>query len=257
MANTSGSINTIIITRDQLITEALQDIRQFGTVDTIPAADMTKAALKLNMLIKKWQTKGLLQWCRDTLVIPMQVGKISYTIGPVGADFTSYRPLRAVEGSFLRIITGGQPFDTPLTMMSRVEYQQLGNKAALGVMNCFYYQPTMGGASAYNPANSPGTLYVYTTAQDTTRTIYLEVQRPIQDVLAANDALDFPVEWYEAIVKSIGAAMGDVYEIPEQRLIRIKQEAKALVDEITDYSATEDAPFWFQPDTMMMGGWQR
>lgn len=258
MSVTTGVINTVVITRDQLIADALQDLRQFGTVDTIPAADITKAAMKMNMMIKKWSTKGLLQWCRDTLVIPMQVGKQSYTIGPSGADFTSYRPLRALEGSFIRVVTGGIPFDTPLTLMSRVEYQQLGNKASLGVMNSYYYQPTMGGGlTAYNPANSPGTLYVYTTAQDTTRTIYLEVQRPIQDVLASGDALDFPLEWYEAISKNIQAAMADTYEVPEDRLKRIKGEAQALLDEMVDYSATEDAPFWFQPDTMMMGGWQR
>lgn len=258
MAQTSGAVNTIIITRDQLITDALQDLRQFGTADPIPAADITAAALKLNMLIKKWQVKGLLQWCRDTVQIPMQVGKVSYTIGPVAADVISYRPLRALEGSFARYTVNTQNFDTPLTLMSRLEYDQLGNKNSLGVPNSYYYQPTMGpGSSAYNPANSPGTLYVYVTASDTTRTVFLEVQRPIQDVLAAGDALDFPVEWYDAITRGIAAAMLDKYQVPEDRAKRVIMQAREALEEITDYSATEEAPFWFQPDYMMNGGGMR
>ena len=253
MATTTGSYNTVVVTRDQLITDALQDLRQFGTADTIPAADITAAALKFNFLIKKWETVGLLQWCRDIIPVPMIANKQIYTIGPSGADITSYRPLRVMEGSYIRYTAGGQNFDTPLDVLSRVEYEQLGNKLANGTPNSIYYQPTMG-AGAYNPANSPGTLYVYVTASDTTRTIYLDVQRPIQDVLATGDALDFPVEWYDAISKGIGAAMADKYEIPEDRISRVKAEAAQALKEINAWSATEESPFWFVPDPQMNMG---
>ena len=253
MAITTGSYNTVVVTRDQLITDALQDLRQFGPADTVPPADITAAALKLNFCIKKWQTKGLLQWCRDIVTVPLQANKSSYTIGPSGADVTSYRPLRVNEGSYIRYTAGGQNFDTPLQVVSRKEYEQFGNKLSNGVVNSVYYQPTMG-SGGYNPANSPGTLYVYVTASDTTRTLYLDVQRPIQDVLAAGDALDFPTEWYEAVVKGLAAAMADKYEVPEDRIKRIKAEAKQALDEINDYSSTEEAPFWFQPDFQMGEG---
>lgn len=252
MANTSGSVNTVVVTRDQLITDALTDMGVYGYPDTIPAADITGAALKLNFCIKKWATKGLLQWCRDTISIPMQANKFVYTIGPVGADVTSYRPLRAMEGTFIRQVVGTTNIDTPLIILSRLEYQQETNKGVGGVPNSVYYQPTMGGGtSAYNPANSPGTLSVFVSPLDATRTVFLEVQRPIQDVLAAGDAFDFPLEWYEAITKGLAAALVGKYEVPLDRRRMIKDEAKEALDEIVDWSATEEAPFWFAPDPQM------
>lgn len=255
MANTSGAVNTVIVTRDQLITDALQDLRIYGPADPIPATDITACALKFNMAIKRLQTKGLMQWCRDTVQVPCQANKFVYTIGPVGADVTSYRPLRAMDGTFIRQLIGTTNIDTPLILLSRVEYQQQTNKGTTGVPNSFYYQPTMGpGSTAYNPANSAGTLSLWVSPIDATRTVFLEVQRPIQDVLNANDAMDFPIEWYDTVVAVVAAAVADKFEIPEDRIKRKKQEATDMLDDMTDWSATEEAPFWFQPDMQMYQG---
>mgnify|MGYP003350316131 CR=1 FL=1 len=58
-----------------------------------------------------------------------------------------------------------------------------------------------------------------------TRTIFLEVQRPIQDITDSADVFDLPMEWYEALSKGLAAEVADKYEVPEDRIRRIKHEA--------------------------------
>ena len=101
MAVTSGTINSVVYNRDQIIADALSDLRVLSANGNPSADDLVKCTMKLNIAIKKWNTKGLMLWCRDTLQIPCVANKLSYTIGPVGADFTSYRPLRAYLGMTL------------------------------------------------------------------------------------------------------------------------------------------------------------
>jgi hypothetical protein len=84
-----------------------------------------------------------------------------------------------------------------------------------------------------------------------TRTLFLDVQRPIQDVTQETDLIDIPLEWYEAVSKACAASMTDAFEIPEPRLMRIKKEARELEDELADWGATEQAPISFQPDWRM------
>lgn len=250
MASTTGTINTITVTLTQIVTDALQDLRQLSDGGAPSTGDMTDCTRKVNFLLKKWAIKGQLLWCLDTLLIPCQASKTTYTIGPSGADVTSYRPLRALDGTFIRLVTAGLPYDTPLTILSRLEYAQEGAKGALGIVNSVYYDPQMTQTpnAAYNPANAAGILNVFTTPIDATRTIYLKVQRPIQDISAAGDTFDLPLEWYEALSKNLAAAVADKYEVPEDRITRIKREAKEALMEITDWAATEEATMYFQPD---------
>ncbi|MGH7782238.1 MAG: hypothetical protein ACREO5_00110 [Candidatus Binatia bacterium] len=248
MAATSGTINTVTVTRLNIITDALQDLRQLSDGGVPTAGDLTDCARKLNMLLKKWAIKGRLLWCLDTIVVPCQANKTVYAIGPTG-DVVTYRPLRAFNSSFVRLVTGGQNIDTPLIVFSKLEYDQMSNKGVTGVPNSVYYDPqmTLTPNAGYDPSQSNGQLYVFVTPLDATRTIYLKVQRPIQDINNDGDTFDMPLEWYETLTKNLAAAVADKYEIPENRIMRIKNEAKESLDELSDWGATEQASMFFQP----------
>jgi hypothetical protein len=262
MATTSGTINAVTVTRDDIILDALQDLRvvdQTITTGTLNANDVSACALKLQMMLKRWEVKGFMLWLADTIQIPMITNKFVYTIGP-GGDVNTYRPLRAREGSFIRqTCSPTTNIDIQLILLSRLEYMQYSNKFAVGIPNSFYYDPQMapGPLTAYDPTLSKGVLRIWTAPVDMTRTIYLEVQRPIQDIASSTQAFDVPLEWYEALTKGLGAAVADKYEIPENRLMRIKAEAKEALDYITDWGAQEQAPMYFTPDPqfgMFSGG---
>ena len=250
MATTAGTINTVTVSALTFITDALEDLRVVLDGASPTAGDVTKGMRKLNFALKKWAIKGWYLWVRDWIQVPMVTNQFKYTIGP-GGDVDTYRPLRVFPGSFIRQTCGVQsPNDVPLTILSRIEYDYMSQKGALGVPNSIYYDPQMAPSplQAYNPANSQGVLYTWTAPDDMTRTIFLDVQRPIQDVTDSAQTFDIPLEWYEALTKNLARDMADAFEIPEQRITRIKAEAKEALEEIADWGAMEQAPMQMTPD---------
>src|SRR5208282_4814569 len=247
----------------EFIIDALQDLRVLGDGATPTQNDQTDAMRKLNFILKKLPTEGSVLWSRDQLVIPMVANQTVYTVGPPGsgANVIAYRPLRAYDGCFQRYTSGGQNYDTSLRMLSRLEYQQISNKGVPGIINSWYYDPQMAGTpgstGAYDPSLAVGFFYFYVTAQDNTRTAYVEVQRSLQEIVAITNVLDVPMEWYGAISKRLAADIADKYEIPDARIVRVKQEAKEMWKEIMDWGATEQAPMYFIPDPILSIGQRR
>ncbi len=249
MANTSGVTNTLTITRDEMIESALQELRVIDANGTPTANDITACARRLNMLLKRWQTKGLLLWCYDMIQVPQVQNQIVYDLGPPNGDFPDYRPLRVLEGSFIRQTCSSSPNDIPLIIWSRVEYEQTSYKPALGVTNSIYYDVQMRpGIQVYNPAEGRGKLYCYPAPQDSTRTLFLNVQRPIQDVTAGDQTFDLPMEWMEPLMIGLAAACANVYELPMDRTAFLKKEAADMLDELADWGVQEWAPTTFKPD---------
>ena len=116
--STAGTINTVTISFNDIVKDALQDLRVLLDGGTPTAGDVSDAQRKVNFLLKKWAIKGLLLWCRDTIPIPMVTNIFKYTIGP-GGDVDTYRPLRALEGTFIRQTCGQQPApDVPMTLLA-------------------------------------------------------------------------------------------------------------------------------------------
>ena len=249
MATTSGLANTVTITRDEMITSAMQELRVISATGSPTADDLISCARRLNMLLKRWETKGLLLWLYDTIQVPQVQNQIVYDLGPPSGDFPDYRPLRVLEGSFIRQTCGATPNDIQLIIWSRVVYDQTSYKPALGVTNSIYYDVQMRpGIQVYDPSQGRGKLYCYPAPQDSTRTLFLNVQRPIQDVTAGDQTFDLPLEWMEPLMIGLAAACANVYEIPLDRTQMLKQEAAALLEEIADWGVQEWAPMTFRPD---------
>lgn len=254
MATTSGQINTVTVSALTFITDALEDLRVLLDGASPTAGDITKGLRKMNYALKKWAIKGALLWCRDTIQIPLMTNIYRYTIGP-GADVNTYRPLRAFDTSFFRVTCGtNSPNDIIATLLSRKEYFWMSYKGTVATPTSFYFDAQMSPAGpfdAYDPANAWAVVYVWAAPPDMTRELFLDVQRPIQDVTSQSDLIDIPLEWYDTVSLDLKAAMADAFEVPEQRIMRIKKEAKDALEELADWGATEQAPVQFQPDWRM------
>lgn len=251
MAVTSGTYNVVSLLAQDVVTAAMKRCRQLPAGGTPSVDDLTDCILELNNLMKLWETQGYLLWLMEWIGIPEVQNQIVYTLGPPDGDFPDYRPLRLCEGCYIRQTCGASsPQDTVLYILSRTEYAYIGNKSSLGVTNSIYYDPQMGLAS-YNPATAKGKLYVYVGPSDSTRTIFLNVHRPIQDITSAGQTFDFPKEWYYALVKCLAAEIADLYEVPEDRIRRIKQEGEQALQYIADWGTQEMAPIYMKPDPQM------
>lgn len=248
----STGVTSFTITGDALITASL---RILGVVqDGEPAKQnmLNDARESLNLLLKNMQSKGLQLWTYDLIPIPCQVGKTEYTIGPVGADITHVRPLRLFDGAYIRYTPSyGLPVDTPLRVLSRLEYLQFSSKSSPGTTNSVYYHPGIDTPSGVtSPSTGYGTLKVYVTPVDNTRTIWGNFQRPIYDVNNTDDEFDLPHEWLLPLKWLLAADLMSDYRVALEERMYIDKKALYYQGEIQNWSV-ELAPVVFQPDMMM------
>lgn len=84
---TSGSVN-YNVTRNDIITEALELAGVLGVGDTATAAQITSCSRTLNMLIKAWQAKGVFIWHTSDFYVFPQKSTASFDLGATGDHAT-------------------------------------------------------------------------------------------------------------------------------------------------------------------------
>lgn len=247
----SSGTSAFTITGGNMVKSALRKLRVL--IDgTSPTPQMiTDGVEDLNIMLKSWWARpggGLKVWCYQQIIVPMVTAQAAYTIGPVGANVTAVRPLRLFEyGNFIRETVSGFTHDTPLRLISRQEYQQFGAKQAPGVPNSIYYNGGIDIAGGLtSPGTGYGTVFVYCVPSDATRSLYLNAQRPLYDMSELIE-FDVPSEWFHAIRLNLMASLCDDYEVPEDRLRRVKSEARDALEMVAETSI-EEASTSFAPD---------
>lgn len=228
--STSGT-DVFSISSDALISAALRVIRVLQDGQTASTNDLTNGREALNLLLKNWQSRGLVISKMGQVTIPCVANQLSYTIGPVGADITSVRPLRVYDGSFIRSSVIGIATDITLENISRQNYEQQKTKAVIGTTGYVYYFPGI----STSPATGFGTIYLITPAVDNTYTIYLNVQLPVFDITTGANEVDLPKEWQLAVKWGLAAQIADEYEVPEDRIMRLTKTAEYYLSELEQW----------------------
>ena len=85
---TSGSVN-FTLNRDDIITDALEDLGVIGAGDTPVQDDIDACARKLNMMVKAWMGRGVHLWAIDEATLFLSVGTASYSLGATGTHCTN------------------------------------------------------------------------------------------------------------------------------------------------------------------------
>ena len=225
------------VTRDDIIKNALKEVGAFGTSETPSSEDIADASFAFNLIIKAWVKRGMPLWKIVDITVPLIVGNVTYQIGTTatgtGAVVTD-RPLRVFD-TILRTISSNQ--DIPLMVLSRQEYEQFGIKNSLSIPNSIYYQPLI----------PNGLLTIYPAPADTTRSIHLFAQIPLNDVNVGTDVLDFPSECFQALKWNLCAEIGGPYVSSIPKLQRIDRNAELYKREMEDWSI-EEANLYFSRD---------
>ena len=239
---TSGT-TTFSVTRNDIITSALRVLGVIEIGSQPDAATIENASLVLNMMMKDWQTDGIKLWTITEYTLPLIQNKTTYNIGSDSSnDLVKDKPLRLIQ-SFLRNDSVSPAIDIPMTIISQQEYNILGSKYSTGMTNSVYYMPY----------NTYGTLTVFLTPDTSTATNYnlhLTVQRPIQDITAANQTFDFPSEWYQALRWGLAGELAAEYGL-DQKAAMIIQRAEQYKQRLMAWDV-ENASTFFQPDVRSM-----
>lgn len=231
---TSGTY-TFTMTRDEIIGAALRLTTRFSADDTIPAGDITNCAQALDLLCKEMIIEGLPLWCVKQYEVPMVANTATYNLSTV----TGMTLPQKVLDAFIRTPSGN---DTQLTPISRYDYNMIGSKSSEGTPNQYYYDPQLGA----------GVLTVYNVPINADNTIYVTVQRQIQDAGISTNNPDFPQEAFRMLKWCLADEIALDYGTPEKVMMKIERKASQLRNEFFAYEQ-ENAPVVFSPNLMQMG----
>lgn len=131
------------------------------------------------------------------------------------------RPLKILSARHYNLDSA---IDTPIDEMDRIEYQEMPNKTATGVISGFFYDRRGG-------SNSTGLLYFWPSPADVNAAAKITVARPIEDFNAAGDDADIPQEWIRAIEWGLADELADEYDVPEPKRTRIERRAAQYLQE--------------------------
>lgn len=242
---TSGTYS-FTVTRDQIITSALQSLQIIGEGDSPSSYDLSLCSFALNLMLKKWATDVVPLWVIQTINFNLVAGTATYTLGPTGTVPLSYRPLKILE-AWTRDTNN---IDTPLMELARADYDLLGNKTSQSTTPVnFLFVPTISNSLA----TSNSTITFYPVPSDATRSAYFNVQRPLQDLNSGADEFDFPAEWFHAIKWNLAAEVALDYRANENVVAYIERRAKATLESCIGFNQEETSTI-FQPNMQMIGG---
>lgn len=127
--------------------------------------------------------------------------------------------------------------DTPLTAISRKEYDGQAAKSTYAVPVEYYYDPQL----------SAGYLYLWPTPADERDRFVFKFQRTLEDFDAATDTPDFPQEWYEALMYGLAARLAVKFGCPQNVISNLTSMAVAAKSEAEGFD-TEKPSLFIQPD---------
>lgn len=140
------------------------------------------------------------------------------------------RPLKIVD---VRRYDIASARETPIKMLSRLDYQALPNKSSGGTINQAFYDPQL----------ATGYLYLWLGPLTTTDLVKFTYHRPIEDFNAAGDNPDFPIEWGMAMIFNLALikSSGMDYEVPANKRREIAEMAAMYYDAVAGFDRENEA----------------
>ena len=232
---TSNSTN-FSISRDDIINRALRLIGVVAQGESASTVQITEANIALNSLIKAYMADGMPLWAIKQYSVPLTASTATYNIG-VGQTINTPKPLKVFQAYNRNTISN---VDIPMRILSRQEYNILGNKTSAGNPIQIFYEPL----------NDYGVLHVFpvpTSTEQANNTITIVYQRPFEDFDASTDTPDFTQEWYDAITYGLASRLAGEYQISTEVRRTLMQEAAMIKQEALNFGL-EEASLFFQAD---------
>ena len=209
----SSGTYTFGMTANDLVTAALRQTGRFASYDTIPPADTANVLQALNIIVKAMVKNQKPLWCVQQITIPLTLSTATFNLSTLSG---TTRPLRCTY-AFIRDSAGN---DTTVSLVARDDYSTLGQKASPGIPNQAYFDPQLGAA----------TLTVYNVPSDGTHTLYVDIQRQVQDFNLVTDNPDFPQEAFHMLKWCLADEIALEYLAPADIRQSITQKAAAAYE---------------------------
>ena len=180
----------MIVTVSDILKDAMGLCNATEIDETPSSSEMAIALRAANVMIDRWSTQHLMLRSNTQLVVPVTIGKATYTVGPSGADVTVGKPLRVLSGV---VVDGGVNF--PLDVYTQEMFNNLVDRGISSGRPVYV---------AYDPGEAQqaahvGTLSFYYTP-DRAYTVRLEAQMYLTELVNFTDLISFEPAYYEALI---------------------------------------------------------
>lgn len=224
---------TFSITVGDIVNASLRTLGVLGTTGTASSTDLTNCMQSLNILLKDMGKDAFFLWKQKEVSLPMVASTASYQIGPTatGTGALVTDRITRILDAFIRDANNN---DTRLQIVSKQEYNMLGDKTSLGVPNQIMYDNLI----------PNGIVYVYNVPSDATRTIHLIGQIGINDITTSTDGLDVTQEAYRALKWMLADELALEYGVSQTTLTVVGQKAALYRSQLDDWSQEETSVFF-------------
>lgn len=224
--STSGSTD-FSVTRDDIIKRALRLLGVVAQGETPTADQVSEAAISLNSLVKAWQADGMPLWAIKERTVALVAGQSTYNL-------TTPKPLKVFQ-AWNHSTTSN--IDIPMRIITKQEYNILGNKTSVGNPIQIYY----------DPRRDVGELHLFPvpSTQDAAQAVIkLVYQAPYEDFDASTDNPDFPQEWYDAITYGLACRLAPEYGVAATERKLLWQEMTLIKQDALNFGLEEGSLFF-------------
>lgn len=219
--------------RDDLITAALRKLGVVAQGQTPDTDAIATGAMALNMVVANLRAIGMPLWTRKTYSFSPIVNQGTYPIG-IGQAFNTTYPLHLL-----------QAYRQDGSSTTKIKMEIIPN------YNYNLYPTTSGGIPiqvSYQPFVNYGVLSVWPVPDlDATKSVITIIyQAPYQYFNASTDTMDFPEEWYMAIVYKLAVALSPEWGIPLADRQVLMKEAEMYASQAASMGY-EDGSLYIQP----------
>ena len=211
---TSGVITSAFTARD-IITRAMRLLGVIAMGEVPSSSELSHGVDALNWMLKSWQADGCNLWREYQDSQTLVSGTAEYTLAPRVVDVLEARYVNA-DGS-----------ERPLARWEWGEYVQLPNKTTSGVPVAFTLLKERDAIKMKLwPIPNAAQSVSYTAA------------RVIEDVTSANENLDVPQSWTEAVIYNLADRLIDVFgtaTMDQITIARVQARAADLYAQMRDF----------------------
>jgi len=225
---TTSLVYTYQLTRNQLIESALRKLGVLAEGQVPSTQNYTDGAIALNNVVAQLRAIGMPLWARSEYTFTPTT--TSYTIG-TGMTLNTPFPVKLLQ---VFRTDGGAKIG--MDLVAREDFNLLP-VTSTGTPLKANYQPFVNyGVISFWP----------TPTSTNTTTVTLVYQRPFQYFANVTDTMDFPEEWYNAIIYNLAVRLAPEWGVPLPDRQMLMQEAKTYTEDAL-MSGQEDASLFLQP----------
>jgi len=225
MANTTSG--TTVFDKNFSIDEIIEEAYERIGINELYGQLLKSARRSLNVLFQEWSNRGLHYWEVETNNLTLVSGQSTYTMYRSTDDGTSdATAIYGVDDILEASYRNASSVDSPLTKISRSEYQALSNKTSTGQPTQYFVQRFIDKVTI--------TLYLTPGSSEAGNTIAYYYVKRIQDVGDYTNATDVPYRFVPCMLSGLAYYLSVKYA-PQRT-----QELKLLYEDELQRALQED-----------------